>query len=717
MTVVKKVRHTEPLRSLPKASPPSPVMPSDGGLFLQVIAGEKVNTGAKPDVVEHVGAKTITWVWVEAISGQFVDERKGYIDSVLLGPEDEEVDQPDGFQPFAKQVEKKRFAEICYLQAVLAGTNPAYLYALAWMQSGHQWSDTHVQAADPDDAPAVGAFKFTKSAWESLRADPDARGITADEIVFPNVQCILAAILTAKSHSLLKGLITNRGVSAVDLYLAFLFAEDGTFGSASADKILQAEKQNKGQAAKAVIDQIFANDANKVAVFLQRTAAIFKADGSATIEAALKVCTDKLDAGFDKVREIAGEIAKTIPGGADGSLSGANFDGRIITVTDNDLEALARVAQSEVGHFGKYGQPMLIDAMAAVLDTIFNRVAFPKKFPKTIVGVINQKSAFSAIKAGKTWQSLPAAPPDHKKIVQDHVEGRAKGAASKIKGATHFLNPEVLQAVPNWAAYVVSHPTAIYGSQPGGGDLHYHGFPSADYGLPDDYAIRYGEDGFVFSGDGTPKFRLVELSDKRSAIVAAALKEWEFWGKSTPSNVAHTEHEEDYAKHVLDTYCPLVGAKPSLSNIMNEKWHWSAAAISYMLGQAGIEKSAFSFSASHSVYIREAIKAQKALDASKAFWGYRVDDDKAVPQPGDLIGYARPAKKDKPLSKEQVLAYFDKTTKYDSHTDIVVAVRPGEIDVIGGNVSDSVTKKTVGVDASGKITDKAHYCFVVMKLH
>jgi hypothetical protein len=50
-----------------------------------------------------------------------------------------------------------------------------------------------------------------------------------------------------------------------------------------------------------------------------------------------------------------------------------------------------------------------------------------------------------------------------------------------------------------------------------------------------------------------------------------------------------------------------------------------------------------------------------------------------------------------------------------SHCDLVVAKRSNEIDVIGGNVSDSVTKKTLKLDANGKVKDATRPWFVVIK--
>ena len=43
------------------------------------------------------------------------------------------------------------------------------------------------------------------------------------------------------------------------------------------------------------------------------------------------------------------------------------------------------------------------------------------------------------------------------------------------------------------------------------------------------------------------------------------------------------------------------------------------------------------------------------------------------------------------------------------------AKRPNEIDIIGGNVSNSVTKKTLRLDASGKVDDNSRPWFVVIK--
>jgi hypothetical protein len=83
-----------------------------------------------------------------------------------------------------------------------------------------------------------------------------------------------------------------------------------------------------------------------------------------------------------------------------------------------------------------------------------------------------------------------------------------------------------------------------------------------------------------------------------------------------------------------------------------------------------------------------------------------------VPEPGDIIAYSRA----KNNSQEKANALFDATGRYESHSDVVVAKRTTEIDVVGCNVIDSVTKKTLSIDANGRIVpDGQHLWFVVLK--
>ena len=53
-----------------------------------------------------------------------------------------------------------------------------------------------------------------------------------------------------------------------------------------------------------------------------------------------------------------------------------------LSISERDLEALARTAMSEVGHFARYGDATLKGAVEAVVDTIINRSVHPS-YPHT----------------------------------------------------------------------------------------------------------------------------------------------------------------------------------------------------------------------------------------------------------------------------------------------------------------------------------------------
>ena len=183
-----------------------------------------------------------------------------------------------------------------------------------------------------------------------------------------------------------------------------------------------------------------------------------------------------------------------------------------------------------------------------------------------------------------------------------------------------------------------------------------------------------------------------------------ATQEWERFGKQTidiDGKVIKEGSKEadddvylrvgDYWKEGVDT--DLTGKDTNVP--------WSAAFISWVMKKAGMGDR-FSYSDWHAHYIRNSIRYRRANDKSFAFWGYRLSE--RAPQVGDLVGYAR----------SEGTSYDYQRATYPSHTDLVVAVRPGEIDVIGGNVKDSVTKKTLRTDENGLLIDKNYRWFVVM---
>lgn len=197
-------------------------------------------------------------------------------------------------------------------------------------------------------------------------------------------------------------------------------------------------------------------------------------------------------------------------------------------------------------------------------------------------------------------------------------------------------------------------------------------------------------------------------------LVQVATDEWERWGKSVwhvanrTKQIVHRDDDDTFAKYILDRYCVVAGSSPTLDDIQDDRYAWSAVGMSAFMKTAGLVRAEFPFAESHSRYIRHFVRARKTSDKTAAYWGYRHREADAAPAVGDLVAYSR--EKSRNLAK-----LYDATSSYKSHTDLVVAVRPGEIDVIGANVLDSVTKKTLRLDAQGHIDDASHPWFAVLK--
>ncbi len=128
---------------------------------------------------------------------------------------------------------------------------------------------------------------------------------------------------------------------------------------------------------------------------------------------------------------------------------------------------------------------------------------------------------------------------------------------------------------------------------------------------------------------------------------------------------------------------------------------WSAIFTSYILKSAGAEDS-FSYSASHSVYIKEAIN--NVGGESGVIKGYKPAN--YTPQLGDLVCSTRGG-------VDTTFEEAGRTTGYPSHCDIVIDTNSLTITVVGGNVGNTVSTKALRVDSNGRVIDSS--VFVVIK--
>jgi hypothetical protein len=132
-----------------------------------------------------------------------------------------------------------------------------------------------------------------------------------------------------------------------------------------------------------------------------------------------------------------------------------------------------------------------------------------------------------------------------------------------------------------------------------------------------------------------------------ASIISSATTEWDRWGRSTwnvktgAKTIGHTDDEMDFATLVIDRYCLVGGGTPTINDIADDRYFWSAVGISAAMKAAGFTKEEFPFAQAHSKFIRHFVAARKASNPQARYWGFRLNEPGGEPQPGDLVAYAR----------------------------------------------------------------------------
>ena len=203
-------------------------------------------------------------------------------------------------------------------------------------------------------------------------------------------------------------------------------------------------------------------------------------------------------------------------------------------------------------------------------------------------------------------------------------------------------------------------------------------------------------------------------SSIKSRILNTATDQWKQFGSQTEkdgvlTHKGHSEGDEGYWQRVVVYWKEGVGIQTVTTReaVMSSDLPWSAAFVSYVMKKSGAGKN-FVYAPSHSTYINAAISNAKKGDANAAFVGHKVTEYQ--PKLGDLVCA--------PRGKAVNRVNFDNAVAqkgYTSHCDIVVAVRPTEIDVIGGNVSNSVTRNTIRTVGGKVVPGPGRPWFVVIE--
>jgi len=184
--------------------------------------------------------------------------------------------------------------------------------------------------------------------------------------------------------------------------------------------------------------------------------------------------------------------------------------------------------------------------------------------------------------------------------------------------------------------------------------------------------------------------KIRRVSNFRNNLSKLAIDEWKLW--NLPTKVK--EGNSKTIQRLRDYYNKGANVNGSDSYYINTSW--SAAFISYIMRMAGAGKN-FRYSLSHSDYIVNSINNRKKNKG--AFKGYKPNEVNV--EIGDLVCYPR-----------QNGVNYDTQGNYFSHCDIVTKINDDKAEVIGGNVSDSVTKKIYKLN-NGKIIDDK--IFVIIK--
>ena len=172
------------------------------------------------------------------------------------------------------------------------------------------------------------------------------------------------------------------------------------------------------------------------------------------------------------------------------------------------------------------------------------------------------------------------------------------------------------------------------------------------------------------------------VSPMKEALITEAAAQWERFDRGHgPENI------EPFAGFVGEMWQAL--GRDLDGRDRDEPW--SAAFISFIARRAGYAD--FPFSAAHATYIHAAIMhRQRNRDAP--FWGFRLSED--APALGDLVC----------RNRSGGTITFDRAAASDgfiSHCDLVVQIGEGFVDVVGGNVGDSVRTRRCDTDHSGHL--------------
>jgi hypothetical protein len=224
----------------------------------------------------------------------------------------------------------------------------------------------------------------------------------------------------------------------------------------------------------------------------------------------------------------------------------------------------------------------------------------------------------------------------------------------------------------------------------------------------------------------------------RADAVAIALREWRLFGakvddappegRPTPLPQDKAERQPGLWQRVGEYWWEGLAVPPGQAAPREEYWTgkhdasgrvfpaaadgryaWSAAFIDYVMRIAGAGER-FPYAPNHATYVNAAAAGTSPILRAYAPQSY-------APRPGDLICFGR--------YRARSLKFSDLPTDYiwPGHCAMVVAIQPGTLTTVGGNVDDAVTMVHVPVTDAGMLAtpdgatvDQRYPWFVVIRV-
>ena len=131
----------------------------------------------------------------------------------------------------------------------------------------------------------------------------------------------------------------------------------------------------------------------------------------------------------------------------------------------------------------------------------------------------------------------------------------------------------------------------------------------------------------------------------------------------------------------------------------NNEYPWSAAFVSWVMKASGADS--FPANASHSNYIIETT-INREVDPKEDFTAWALGEQK--PEPSDIVCANR---------GNSNATYGNVSSGMPLHCDIVTKVNSDTIEVVGGNISNRVERKTLSLNAEGYLNENKY--FVIIK--